>query len=56
LARSGFGSATTSASSCRAAEWIETGGAKRVADIFVFDDYGAQDHFERTALAAAKRC
>jgi hypothetical protein len=36
-------------------EWIEAGGASRIADIFMFDDYSAQDHFERQALAAARR-
>jgi hypothetical protein len=36
-------------------EWVEPGGVRRIADIFMFDDYGAQEHFEQTALAAAKR-
>ena len=36
-------------------EWVEPAGARRVADIFMFDDYAAQGHFERTALAAARR-
>lgn len=38
---------------CR--EWVEPVGGKRFADIFMFDDYDARGHFERTALAAAKR-
>jgi len=36
-------------------EWVEAGGGRRIADIFLFDDHAAQRHFERTALAAARR-
>lgn len=36
-------------------EWVESAGGTRVADIFLFDDHAAQRHFERAALAAAKR-
>lgn len=36
-------------------EWVEPAGVRRVADIFVFDDWEAQERFERTALAAARR-